>query len=114
MIPDKASRAAQKLVDELEQRDINPYISLAKLALWVSSLVYVTVIVFAVVQAIAHRDASQVGNAVGAAQAMTVIALSIMGWHGYRGSQAFYLLRHLGKNKILEHAPDGKDRERAD
>ena len=96
-------RRAQQIIDELDKRNINPFVSMAKIALVLASLVFVSVIVFGFVS----LDKELVGNMVGAAQGLTVIALSVMAWHGYKGSQALYLIRHLHtrESNALDSAP---------
>lgn len=84
---------AQDIIGELDKRNINPFVSLAKAGLILSSVVFVSVIVAGIL------NPSLIGNVVGAAQGLTVIALSVMAWHGYKGSQALYLIRHLNSSE---------------
>lgn len=104
-------KRAQLLIDELDKRNINPFVSLAKAGLVLASVVFLLVIAFG----FAKLDPAFMPNMVGAAQGLTVIALSIMAWHGYKGSQALYLIRHLHTkdSTALDNAPktDGQPNE---
>lgn len=103
---------AQEVVDALDKRKINPYVSLAKGVLWLVGVVLVCVVVGCAVATAIKCDASQIGNIVGASQALCVIALSVMGWHSYKGSQVLYALRHWDqKSDILNNAPTGEEKK---
>lgn len=103
-------RLAEQAIEVLDTRKINPYISLAKAVLWMVgvSLVFILAGCFFLV---VKGDAEQIGNVVGAAQGLLVLALAVMGWHGFEGSQALYLLRHLGQKDVLNSAPDPAEPE---
>lgn len=91
-LPDKA----QTLIGELDKRNINPFVSLAKLGLCVAAFLCCFVLMLCSMLVVLNSRLDQIPNIVGAAQALVVICLSVMAWHGYKGSQALYLIRHWG------------------
>jgi hypothetical protein len=108
---DPLATQARAAADYLERRNISLYVSVAKLGLWLTSLVLLLVVVTCSFIVVLEGDATQISNVVGAAQALTVIALSVLGFHGYQGSRALHILRHISvKPNILDEAlpePDG-------
>lgn len=106
----KVSDVANSFVDELDQRNISLYISLSKLCLWITSTVLLLVVSTCSFIVVLEGDTDQISNIVGAAQALTVIALSVLGFHNYNGSRALHLLRHISdKPNVLDRAlPDQK------
>lgn len=85
---------ADKLVTELDKRDISPYVSLAKAGLWVATAVLVVAASVALSRGL-KGDTGSLGTVVSAMQVLAVIALSVLGWHGYKGNRVFHLLRHM-------------------
>lgn len=88
------SKAAHTIVDAMERRKINMYITLAKLGLWLTSAVLLLVITGCSILVVFTGDVEQISNVVGATQALVVVALSVLGFHNYQGSQMFHVLRH--------------------
>jgi hypothetical protein len=97
---------AQQLIAELDKRNINPFVSLAKAGLFFVSGVCLFIISLCSMFLFFDSRLDMIPNIVGAAQALTVICLSVMAWHGYKGSQALYLLRHWKDSKVLDSAPE--------
>lgn len=88
--------AANKFVAEFDKRDTNIYVSLAKMGLWLVSCVLVAVIIACVYRCVYYwgYNTAILTVIVEASQVLVVIAVTVMGWHGYRGSRIFHLLRH--------------------
>ena len=106
-IDDVAVKTANKLVEALEKREISPYITLAKAALWVVAIVLTVVLVIALARfATANYqgcgwffDSQAAGVVVHSAQGLMALALSVLGLHQYRGSRILHVLRHWNDDK---------------
>lgn len=71
---------------------MNAYVSLAKVALWAVGVV-ITIV---------GTTALCSGNyavAVSACQVMVMLAVSVLGFHEYKGSRVFHLVRHWNDEK---------------
>lgn len=79
---------SQKLVDALDKRDTNAYVSLAKIGLWAVTAVLITVTIVAAIR-------QELGVVVQAVQALAFVAITVLGYHGYKGGQILHVLRHL-------------------
>ena len=93
-------KLANKVVDELDSRQINVYITLAKYGLWFIAVMLVCIVLSSVLAACSGNplDASRIqiiGVVVQACQVGAMICITILGWHGYRGSRVFHVLRNL-------------------
>ena len=106
-IDDAAVKAANTIVDALEKRQISPYITLAKAALWVVAIVLVVVLMVSL-HRFAHAnydgrgwyfDSQAAGVVVHSAQGLMALALAVLGLHQYRGSRILHVLRHLKDDK---------------
>ena len=89
--------AANKIVAELDKCNVNVYITLAKAALWIVAGVLLMLVVAGV--ALLSRYGFDVGTAsvvVQACQVAVVVAITVLGWHGYKGSRVLHILRNWG------------------
>jgi hypothetical protein len=82
-----AVNAAQRLVAELDKRNTNAYVSLAKVGLWLAGICIVSMIVVGLVSA----DRSLV---VQSAQALIFLCATVLGFHQYQGSRILHVLRN--------------------
>lgn len=94
------SKAADKIVAELDRRNIGVYVSLAKYGLWITSAVLLVIIASgSVVFMIDGFSSGVAGVVVQACQVAAMISITVLGFHGYEGSRIFHILRHLGDGK---------------
>lgn len=83
--------------------DNSIYVVLSRIALWLTSSVLLGVIVVTAFIAV-RGDLSVIGNLISAAQALTFIAVTVLGYHGYRGMA-------MGRFKQLSHKFRNQTRE---
>ena len=90
--------AANNLVAELDKCNVNVYITLAKAALWIVAAVLLMLVIAGVT--VLARDGFTVyaieiaGVVVQACQVAAVVAITVLGWHGYKGSRVLHILRN--------------------
>jgi hypothetical protein len=85
---DKAVVVANKVVAELDKRDTNVYVTLAKAALWLVALLMAAVVLHCI----------STGNwqtLTQACQVIVMLAVSVLGFHEYKGSRVLHILRNL-------------------
>ena len=87
------STAAMKFVTVLEGEHGRVYVGLAKFGLWMCSVTLVLVIVGGLIAAVAGNT-DTIGNVVQACQVLAMVALAVLGYHGYSGTRIFHALRH--------------------
>jgi len=92
------STAATKFVSVLEGEHGRVYVCLAKLGLWMTSLTLVFVIVGGVIAA-AAGNTDTIGNVVQACQVLAMVAIAVLGYHGYSGTRIFHALRHWNEGR---------------
>lgn len=97
------STAAQKFVHVLEGEHGRVYVGLAKTGLWMCSLTLTFVIVGGLIAA-ARGNTETIGNVVQACQVLAMVAIAVLGYHGYSGTRIFHALRHW-----TEGRPDKED-----
>lgn len=87
---------ANKVVEELDRRNINIFISLAKIGLALVAFILVGTISSGIHVALVQGfHIGIMSVVVQACQALAFISITILGYHQYRGSRILYLLRHL-------------------
>lgn len=64
------------------------YIFLAKCALWLAAVTLIGVMVGGIISVV-HGSTAMVGNLVQASQVLAFIAITVMGYHGYKGRMLF-------------------------
>lgn len=87
------SIAATNFVSMIEGEHGRVYVALAKLGLWVCSLTLAFVIIGGVIAAARGSDGA-IGNVVQACQVLSMIAIAVLGYHGYSGTRILHFLRH--------------------
>lgn len=87
-----AVNAAQKFVAEMDKRNTNAYVSLAKLGLWLAGVCICAMIVEAIISA----DRPLV---VQGAQALIFLCATVLGFHKYEGSRILHVLRNWNNEK---------------
>lgn len=87
---------AKQLVADADRRSTNVYTSLAKAALWLASIILVWIVVTLSVHCVEYGGycTANLSIIVEACQVLVVLSVTVMGWHGYKGSRIFHLLRH--------------------
>jgi hypothetical protein len=101
----RISDKANDLVAELDKRNIGVYVTLAKGGLWVIAVVLLWVVCTMAGGSLVsgtEETARWVGpcsTIVQACQVGAMICITVLGWHGYKGSRIFHILRNwqLGK-----------------
>jgi len=88
-----AGRVATAVADFEREHDTSVYVTLAKAVLWIVSVALVGVVLGCTALVVFAKDAGQISNVVGASQALVVISLSVLGFHNYKGSHLFHVLR---------------------
>ncbi len=83
----------QVVVDKIEGPAGRIYTGLAKAGLWTAATTLSAVIVRSINGAIAG-DTAAIGNVIQACQVMSMIAITVLGYHGYKGTRIFHNLRH--------------------
>lgn len=86
-----AVNVANRFVSELDKRNVSVYVSLAKAALWLVAVLMVVIIV----NEISYGRLARVDHVIGASQVLTLVAVTVLGWHGYKGSRVLHILRHI-------------------
>ncbi len=81
------------VVDKIEGPAGRIYTGLAKTGLWASAISLSAVVVRSVNGALAG-DTAAIGNVIQACQVMSMIAITVLGYHGYKGTRIFHNLRH--------------------
>lgn len=92
------SKTASQLVHVIEGENGRFYVGLAKFGLWVCALTLAFVIFGGLRRAFAG-DTAVVGNMIQACQVLAMIAISVLGYHGYSGNRIFHALRHWNDGK---------------
>jgi cytochrome b subunit of formate dehydrogenase len=88
------SKVSTKLVHTIEGENGRVYVTLAKLGLWMCS-VCLTLIIIGGIRMMISGDTDTIGNVVQACQVLAMIAISVLGYHGYSGTRIFHALRHM-------------------
>jgi hypothetical protein len=74
------------------------YVGLAKLGLWMCALILTLLIVLMCLAGIGDRTlirgASVVSNVIQACQVLSMISITVLGYHGYHGTRILHALRH--------------------
>lgn len=84
---DKIIAAANKIVAELDERNVSVYVTLAKAALWAVGVL----MTIATVVAISQGNWSVLAQA---SQVLVMLAVSVLGFHEYKGSRVLHILRN--------------------
>ncbi len=92
-----------EIVEKVDGKDGRVYIALAKTGLWTCSATLSAVIVMGVKKTLAG-DPAMIGNVVQACQVLSMIAITVLGYHGYKGTRIFHALRHWndGNDSVSE------------
>lgn len=95
-LPGKITADANRIVEELDRRNINIFISLAKIGLALVAFILIGTISSGIhVALIQGFHIGIMSVVVQACQALAFISITVLGYHGYRGSRVLYLARHL-------------------
>jgi hypothetical protein len=82
-----------EVVEKVEGPTGRIYIGLAKMGLWTCSLSLSAVISQSITQLV-HGDKSAVSNLTQACSVLSMICVTVLGYHGYKGTRIFHALRH--------------------
>ncbi len=94
----------QDIKKTIESKPAMLYVSLAKSGLWLSSSTLVGVVIGGV-YATLQGNFTMVNNVVQACQVLTIICVSILGWHGYKGNHILHAFRHWNDVSDAPSAP---------
>lgn len=92
-----------EVVEKVDGKDGRVYIALAKAGLWTCSATLSSIIVMGVKKTL-HGDPAMIGNVVQACQVLSMIAITVLGYHHYDGTRIFHALRHWndGNDSVSE------------
>lgn len=85
-----------RLQDYVEAKPhVYAYIVLAKAGLWLTSAVLVLVVVLSLLRLLASGvTTDQLSVIVAACQVLSLVAVTVLGYHGYKGGHMLHTLRH--------------------
>jgi hypothetical protein len=70
------------------------YPLLAKFGLWLVSLTLFIIMIHCWTDILFGNNWQHIGTAIQACQALSLICITVLGYHGYRGHRIFHELRH--------------------
>jgi hypothetical protein len=86
-LDDKLVLGARWIVEELDKRNTNVYVTLAKLAMWIVAAVLTVVLTTSLI-------VWDLSLAVQTSQVIVMLAVSVLGFHEYKGSRILHVIRN--------------------
>lgn len=81
----------KQMIEDHEHAKVVPM--LAKSVLWTAGVVLIGIVLYGVTATI-QGNTAHIGHIVQACQVLSLIAITVLGWHGYTGHRLFHELRH--------------------
>jgi len=84
-------KTLKQMIEDHDHAKVVPMVS--KAVLWISGFVLVGIVIYGTIETI-RGTTVHLDSVVRACQALSVIAIAVLGWHGYTGHRLFHELRN--------------------